>query len=105
RPAAPANAPPSLFLFWLAGGAVTFGHSGSGFIKCRLRVRDIRNHLGQLKVVVFSCLSGLGHLMTIPDKQAAHNETQDRECGDYSGEDVARIRRPRAHYRRAAIAT
>src|SRR5437879_11131594 len=43
--------------------------------------------------------------MSVPNKDVTNDETQDRECGDYSRKNVARIRRARAHYRRAAIAT
>src|SRR5437870_8962834 len=40
---------------------------------------------------------------SVPEKDAAEHRKYDRERCHYSGEHVARIRRPRAHHRGAAI--
>ena len=91
-------------LFRLAAAAITLGHAGGSFIRRRLFIRNLRNHLRQFELFLFRQLRSFGLVKSIPVERTAYNQEQKREARDDPGQDVTRIRRLRAHYCGAAIA-
>src|SRR5436190_132794 len=80
--AATAAAAARFLLLGFAAAPVALGHSGRAFIRRRLFIRNVRDHLRQLKVVLIGQLSGFRLLMTVPEEGPTNNHEKQGKARD-----------------------
>src|SRR5262249_16119033 len=91
-------------LFRLATATSSLGHAGGAFVRRRLLVWNIRNHLCQFQIILVCQLGRFGLLVPIPEECPTDDNEQQCKTRDDAGQDVPRVRRSSPHNCPAATA-